>query len=426
MWSHNDDGEPLVFALRFTGEAIRRFEVPGVENIDWEDIALDNEGILYIYDNTSRSSRLGVGLVHAFPEPNPFEQDEIESVETFTIRFPEAEPDIETLIVQGRSAFLVSKPWDGSLPKIYFVEDLRQGTAEVIGTIPHRAMITGGDISADGRRIALSSYRALFIFEKGPEDVSPFNAEPLVCQLNAGQVEGISWDGSSLHLTNEQRSTFLVSESSWRNHEAPFEPSPLLEIPRVSQKLSAGLPLSQWNAGAWMFEQEDSDEEGISARLAWNEVGLHVGVEFPWDLEIAPLPDERPKDLDHWFDAGRVYLMLNPEGDRPTDYGDDDRCLVMGRLSDGRIGAVARFLRPATVIEGSELMPEWIRVEEEGQRLLITYLNRAPGLGTLEQGREMGFNLLVTRAGGEMISWAPLTTNFSWDAPSLWGSIRLK
>jgi hypothetical protein len=24
-----------------------------------------------------------------------------------------------------------------------------------------------------------------------------------------------------------------------------------------------------------------------------------------------------------------------------------------------------------------------------------------------------------------VISWAPLTTRFSWDAPSLWGQIRL-
>jgi hypothetical protein len=78
------------------------------------------------------------------------------------------------------------------------------------------------------------------------------------------------------------------------------------------------------------------------------------------------------------------------------------------------------------VVVHSEVKPDWLSVEEEGQRLLITVMNGTPGVGALEPGREIGFNLLVLGQDGERISWAPLTTLFPWDAPSLWGSVRLE
>ncbi|HUV13405.1 MAG TPA: hypothetical protein VMY18_07155 [Acidobacteriota bacterium] len=426
MWSHNDDGQPLVFALRFTGEAIQRYEVPGVENHDWEDISSDNSGNLYIYDNTARMQDPLIGYIYAFPEPDPFVDQEIETVTTYPIRFPDPGLDVETLIVRDSSAFLVSKPWDGSLPRIYFVESLEEGTAEFLGTIPHRAMITGGDISADGDRVALSSYRALFIFERKKAGEEPLRSEPLVCQLNAGQVEGISWDGDNLLLTSEQGNTFLVPESNWRNRKAPFLDSPLVEVPRIEQRPSVESPLSEWKSGVRILAEEGIGKQPVEARLAWSEVGFHVGIELPWDLTIAPLSEEPPKDLDHWFEPGRVYLMLNPTGDRPTDYSENDRCIVIGRFDDGRVGGEARFLRPATVIEHRELKPDWLTVEEEGQRLLITVLKETPGMEALGQGREIGFNLLILGRDGERISWVPLTTLFSWDAPSLWGTVRLE
>jgi hypothetical protein len=430
MWSHNDDGQPLVFALRFTGEAIRRFEVPGVENHDWEDIATDNSGNLYIYDNTARMDDPFTGYIHVFPEPDPFVDETIERVTTYPIRFPDPGLDVETLIVQDAKVFLVSKPWDGSLPRVYFVESLEEGTAELLGNIPHRAMITGGDISADGERIALSSYRALFIFERGESGEEPLRSEPLVCQLNAGQVEGISWDQDNLLLTSEQGNIFLVPKSNWSINKAPFQDSPRVTVPHIELKPSVQSPLDKWEVGELIKATEGSGEQlgeqTVVARLAWSQSGFHVGIELPWDLTIASLSEEIPKDMDHWFEPGRVYLMFNPSGDRPTDYGDDDRCLVIGRFDDGRIGGEARFLRPATVVVHNELKPEWLSVEEEGQRLLITVMNGSPGMGPLEPGREIGFNLLVLGGDGERISWAPLTTLFPWDAPSLWGSVRLE
>ena len=46
-WVHNDSGNPpLIFAIRGDGRIVRSFRVE-VPNIDWEDIAIDDQGHLY-------------------------------------------------------------------------------------------------------------------------------------------------------------------------------------------------------------------------------------------------------------------------------------------------------------------------------------------------------------------------------------------
>src|SRR6516165_11844808 len=50
FWVHNDSGNPpLLFAIRGDGCIVRQFRV-AVPNIDWEDIAIDDQGHLYVGD----------------------------------------------------------------------------------------------------------------------------------------------------------------------------------------------------------------------------------------------------------------------------------------------------------------------------------------------------------------------------------------
>ena len=50
FWVHNDSGNaPLLFAVRSDGRIVRRFRL-GVPNLDWEDIAIDDQGHLYLGD----------------------------------------------------------------------------------------------------------------------------------------------------------------------------------------------------------------------------------------------------------------------------------------------------------------------------------------------------------------------------------------
>jgi hypothetical protein len=89
------------------------------------------------------------------------------------------------------------------------------------------------------------------------------------------------------------------------------------------------------------------------------------------------------------------------------------------------VSCQVKKLLPATVIQYSEPSPPWVEVETRGRWILVTLTCDAPGLEGLETGQQMGFNILVVGEKGQIISWAPLTLEFSWDAPSFWGLVEL-
>src|SRR3954452_480338 len=50
FWVHNDSGNPpVLFAVKRDGKLVREYRVEAV-NLDWEDIAIDDAGHLYIGD----------------------------------------------------------------------------------------------------------------------------------------------------------------------------------------------------------------------------------------------------------------------------------------------------------------------------------------------------------------------------------------
>ncbi len=425
LWTHNDSANsPEIFAVKEDGELIRSFLIAGAENHDWEDIALDERGNLYILDNTSRSDPQNRSTVYVLPEPDPFQDKVAQDPKKFTIRFPDGAFDCETLFAWDDKVYLVTKPWDGKLPRIYYFDDVGQdGTASFVGNVPLRTMITGGDITALGNRIVLSSYRALLIFQGSGPPETLLQSDPLICPLNARQVEGVSWKGEDLILTNEQREIFLVSRPQWEDQKAPFLHSPKKNVPFVASKPSVEQPLKSWPRGEWLKMTLEGSCRRLG-RVVWSLDGLYLGIELPTGMRLRPVTLYPPTGYEHWFLSGSFYLMINPDGTRPLVYGENDRCILIGRSSEGSLIAQARQLQPATFIESAENMPDWIRIEERGQRLLVTLTSETPAL-TLGADSQMGFNLLMIDEKGQIISWTLLTDRFSWDSPSIWGLLKL-
>jgi hypothetical protein len=419
FWTHNDDGQPTIFAIGLDGRKIRSYDLP-IQNGDWEDIALDGDGNLYLLDNTSREDESHRTLIHVLTEPDPFNSRAVTSVETFEVRYGDFGLDTEALFVWEDDLFLVTKPWDGTMPRVYVAENKRNSVALLLGTLSNRAMITGGDISKDGRMVALSSYRALFIFE-GENPRESLLREPLICPLNAGQIEGISWRGKDLILTNERGVVFWVEESEWRIQDAPRRAFPTVEVPLYDPGALENNTPSRWRRGTWL-----KTDEGVQmGRISWSEKGIHLGVEMPQGLEVSPLEGGSGEDFDDWFLPGRVYVLINPRGDRQLAFGSNDRCVVVGTLSEGVLSCESRTLLPATFIQNSKMSPSWVRIEREGRWILVTLNPEGPGLDGLQAGQKLGFNLVIISDTSKILSWAPLTLEFSWDAPSFWGLIEL-
>ena len=50
-WTHNDSGNaPTLYATTMEGKLIREVPLPSASNLDWEDLALDQQGNLWVGD----------------------------------------------------------------------------------------------------------------------------------------------------------------------------------------------------------------------------------------------------------------------------------------------------------------------------------------------------------------------------------------
>ena len=425
FWTHNDDGSPTVFAVDRRGGIVRRYVLPGAENRDWESIAADDEGFLYLLDNTSRLRSDFKSTIYLFKEPDPYRDKSMEPARSMEV-WTEKGFDLEAMFFWKGKLYLVSKPWDGARPRAYRLDDLDNGGAlTFLGEVDVSAMITGADISLDGGLLALSSYRAIFIFQGQSEPEGLLSSRPLVCRLNAGQIEGITWVKKDLFLTNEQRDLYRVPKKTWEKESAPFLTVPTATAPFLREEPGRPGPLGLWRKGRRVHGTARSRVHEIG-RVAWSPEGLHVGIELPAGLELAPLAESGPQNFSDWFTPGLVYLMINPDGTRPLVYGPHDHCIVLGESPEGELVTQARRLEPATVIESIENSPPWLVAQREGSRLLLTLGAETPGLGAVGPGRKVGFNLMYVGGQRELISWTPLTLRFSWDCPSFWGLLEME
>lgn len=428
FWTHNDSGHsPYLYAIDEEGETLRRVIVEGAENHDWEDIAIDAENNLYILDNTSLRRPDQQTVVYRLPEPDPYDDEPVSVQQTFSFKFSGGPHDCEALFVRSPYLYMVSKSWEGTLPRIFRYDTTRsEGVADLMGTVPVYTMVTGGDISPDGKQIILSSYRALLYFESGtlsPEKL--LQEPPVISRLNARQIEAVAFEGENVFLTNEQRDVFQVKLEDIKASRAPFVQTPKQEVPYTPSTPTVQQSLSSWLNGEWL--ESDVPDNSQIAKVVWSPAGVHLGIELPEGYLLTETGDTFGReDFEDWFEPGRIFLLVNPDGSRPLSYGENDRCVVVGADASGEARAAAHYLKPATLIGSSEVQPGWLKVEREGSRFLLTIRQNAPGFGHLAEGRELGFNLIIIAADGEMISWAPLTRRFTWDNPSVWGLLELE
>src|SRR3954447_12894256 len=115
FWVINDSGNPpALFAVRRDGALIREYAV-GVPNVDWEDIAVDDRGHLYLGDIGNNDGRLPLRAVYRLDEPDPSRGD-VKALKVTTAsyyRFPaDGRFDAEGLVIDGDRALVVAKTFD--------------------------------------------------------------------------------------------------------------------------------------------------------------------------------------------------------------------------------------------------------------------------------------------------------------------------
>ena len=238
FWVHNDSGNSsLLFAVRADGQIVRRFRLAFRNLDDWEGIAIDDQGHLYLGDIGNNDHQPRVRTIYRIDEPDPSapkgEDRDLPATRTVKYVLPPSNPfDAEGLVVHRGTAIVVAKYSDGREAELFAVPVDPPPTDSVpvrsIGRLPgFTEKATGADLSADGTLLAVCSYAVARVYRRGEAGAWDRLAE--VRWYPHHRIEGITWDGRDLILAAEhtpdddppqEGRLYRLREQAWRDAAA--------------------------------------------------------------------------------------------------------------------------------------------------------------------------------------------------------------
>jgi hypothetical protein len=165
LWTHNDSGQPVLYAIGTDGKQRGRVRVAAAGLEDWDDIASGPcpEGeCLYIADIGDNDEARREITIYRVPEPAPHDETTRPAV-AFHATYPDGPRDAEGFLVGPNGVMYVVTKGEGSPISIYrFVAAGPNETgrlervAVIADTKVRRAQrVTDADASPDGKWIAL-------------------------------------------------------------------------------------------------------------------------------------------------------------------------------------------------------------------------------------------------------------------------------
>ena len=223
FWTHGDGGSPSVlYRVSRTGALLATVPVPGASNRDWESLAHDPQGRLYVADLGNNDNSRRYLAIYRFDPAHP-EQP----VDTIRISYPdqrgfpprksERNFDCEASYFANDSLHLFTKNRSkGGLWTKQYSVPARPGTyvATLRDSLELETWVTDASISPDGRTVALLGYGFVYLFEGEPTQ-RVFDRRRLRIRVeSSGQAEAVTLiNNSDLVFTNENGKIFEIKKT---------------------------------------------------------------------------------------------------------------------------------------------------------------------------------------------------------------------
>lgn len=212
-WTHNDSGgSPELYMVNAEGLMFDTLDVPGAINVDWEDLAKDNKGNIYIGDFGNNSNKRNDLTIY---KRNYY------GVEKIKFKYADQTPadssnlifDCEAFFWNNDSLYLFTKSWNKGkkLSKLYVLPDKAgEYTVSPKDQTYLKTQVSGADISPDGTKFALITYGKIMIYNIIDGQIS-FKSPQKCIKIGKNQTEAIVFENDhKIIFSNEQRKIFSI------------------------------------------------------------------------------------------------------------------------------------------------------------------------------------------------------------------------
>lgn len=201
LWSHNDSGAPVLFAVDSSGKPAGRVTLEGAQVEDWEALAIGPCGsasCLYVGDiGDNQGSRKQI-TVYRVTEPAP-SASTAKVTDSFQASYPDGAHDAEALLVAPDGTMLVVTKGDTGPVAVYrFPRELKTGAAmrlervgQALTAAPSKSgRITDGAISRDGQWVVLRTLDSLTFYRAADFLRGDFKESHRVNLVSLGEPQG--------------------------------------------------------------------------------------------------------------------------------------------------------------------------------------------------------------------------------------------
>lgn len=244
FYTHNDNRDTQLYELdTLSGNVKNNIRIEGVNNIDWEEIAQDDEYI-YIGDfgNNATGNRNNLKIYQISREGFAAGKPSVSQIE-FTYPDHTVEDasnrtnfDCEAFVVSKDSLYLFTKQWKSKATSVYALPKTSgKYTARLVATHDTEGLITGAAYLHDKQVIVLTGYSKFLqpffylLYDFKGENFFSGNKRKVEIDLPYHQVEAVSTnDGIRYFVTNEFFTFLPFIRVSQKLHE--FDLSDYLQM----------------------------------------------------------------------------------------------------------------------------------------------------------------------------------------------------
>lgn len=231
FWMHGDSGDDdVIFPVTKKGQIVaERFkngiELHGIKNEDWEDIATDTSGNLYVGDIGNNCFCRHDLIILQLAEPT-LETSVVEQIRKLRFVYPadlaaESQfsiPDAEALFYRNGNLYIFTKESNGEGTKLYAMNDPDPSIINELQlrkTLNFDDKVTAADISKNGNSIAILTSSSVWLLSDFLND-DFFSGTINKVFFEANQVESITFsEDESLLIAEETGELYEIGLSEF-------------------------------------------------------------------------------------------------------------------------------------------------------------------------------------------------------------------